>query len=242
MPRVRPPMTGEPRCAWPFPAASSRWWTMETGSLRVDVAGVQRNVNIGLLDADAGGGVGPGDWVLIHVGFALSQVDEEEAQATLELLRAWATSTSRSSRSSREPDRVTASCTPARDPTCITCGDVGVAMRVIEVDEARCARALRERRAASAARSRSRSSTPARATRCSCTRGRRSREVRRRVPRRRARPGAGRRDPLDRRARPPLQGHGGVRRAHALDLQVRPRRPAARQRRARARARAARSA
>jgi hydrogenase expression/formation protein HypC len=54
---------------------------------RVDVAGVQRNVNIGLLDADPGGGVGPGDWVLIHVGFALSQVDEEEAAATLELLK-----------------------------------------------------------------------------------------------------------------------------------------------------------
>ena len=53
---------------------------------RVDVAGVQRNVNIGLLDAE-GGGVGPGDWVLIHVGFAMSQVDEEEAHATLELLR-----------------------------------------------------------------------------------------------------------------------------------------------------------
>ena len=54
---------------------------------RVDVAGVQRNVNIGLLDADGTGGVGPGDWVLIHVGFALSQVDEEEAHATLELLK-----------------------------------------------------------------------------------------------------------------------------------------------------------
>jgi hydrogenase expression/formation protein HypC len=54
---------------------------------RVDVAGVQRNVNIGLLDGDPGGGVGPGDWVLIHVGFALSQVDEEEAHATLELLK-----------------------------------------------------------------------------------------------------------------------------------------------------------
>ena len=54
---------------------------------KVDVAGVQRNVNIGLLDADPGGGVGPGDWVLIHVGFALSRVDEEEAQATLELLK-----------------------------------------------------------------------------------------------------------------------------------------------------------
>jgi hydrogenase expression/formation protein HypC len=51
----------------------------------VDVAGVRRNVNIGLLDED-GDGVGPGDWVLIHVGFAISQVDEDEAQATLKLL------------------------------------------------------------------------------------------------------------------------------------------------------------
>jgi hydrogenase expression/formation protein HypC len=48
---------------------------------RVDVAGVRRTVNIGLLD-DAG----PGDWVLIHVGFALSKVDEEEARATRDLL------------------------------------------------------------------------------------------------------------------------------------------------------------
>jgi hydrogenase expression/formation protein HypC len=48
---------------------------------RVEVAGVRRNVNIGLLD-DAG----PGDWVLIHVGFALSRIDEEEAAATYALL------------------------------------------------------------------------------------------------------------------------------------------------------------
>ena len=52
---------------------------------KVEVAGVRRNVNICLLDAD-GGGVGPGDWVLIHVGFAISQVDEEEARATRDLL------------------------------------------------------------------------------------------------------------------------------------------------------------
>ena len=51
---------------------------------KVDVAGVRRNVNVGLLDGD--GGVGPGDWVLIHVGFAISQVDEEEARATRDLL------------------------------------------------------------------------------------------------------------------------------------------------------------
>jgi hydrogenase expression/formation protein HypC len=53
---------------------------------QVDVAGVRRNVNVGLLDAD-GCAAGPGDWVLIHVGFALSKVDEEEARATLELLQ-----------------------------------------------------------------------------------------------------------------------------------------------------------
>jgi hydrogenase expression/formation protein HypC len=52
---------------------------------RVDVAGVQRNVNIGLLDAEDGG-ADIGDWVLIHVGFALSKVDEEEALATRKLL------------------------------------------------------------------------------------------------------------------------------------------------------------
>jgi hydrogenase expression/formation protein HypC len=52
----------------------------------VDVAGVRRTVNIGLLDAD-GDSAQPGDWVLVHVGFALSKVDEDEAAATLALLR-----------------------------------------------------------------------------------------------------------------------------------------------------------
>jgi hydrogenase expression/formation protein HypC len=53
---------------------------------RVDVAGVRRNVNVGLLVDDEGRGIGPGDWVLIHVGFALSKIDEEEAIATRRLL------------------------------------------------------------------------------------------------------------------------------------------------------------
>jgi hydrogenase expression/formation protein HypC len=58
----------------------------ETNRLaKVDVAGVRRNVNVGLLD-EGGEGVGPGDWVLIHVGFALSRVDEDEALATRRLL------------------------------------------------------------------------------------------------------------------------------------------------------------
>ena len=53
---------------------------------KVDVVGVKRNVNVSLL-ADDNGGAQPGDWVLIHVGFALSKVDEEEAHATLRLLQ-----------------------------------------------------------------------------------------------------------------------------------------------------------
>ncbi len=52
---------------------------------QVDVAGVRRSVNIGLLDEDGDSAV-PGDWVLIHVGFAISKVDEEEATATRKLL------------------------------------------------------------------------------------------------------------------------------------------------------------
>ena len=52
---------------------------------KVDVVGVRRNINVSLLGGE-GDGVGPGDWVLIHVGFAISQIDEEEAQATRELL------------------------------------------------------------------------------------------------------------------------------------------------------------
>ena len=51
---------------------------------KVDVSGVRRLINIGLLTDDP---PVPGDWVLIHVGFALSKVDEEEAHATLALLR-----------------------------------------------------------------------------------------------------------------------------------------------------------
>jgi hydrogenase expression/formation protein HypC len=53
---------------------------------KVDVGGVRRNVNVGLLAGD-GEGAEIGDWVLIHVGFALSKVDEAEAAATLSLLQ-----------------------------------------------------------------------------------------------------------------------------------------------------------
>jgi hydrogenase expression/formation protein HypC len=53
---------------------------------QVDVAGVRRNVNIGLFEGEEA--IEPGDWVLIHVGFAISVIDEEEARATRELLEA----------------------------------------------------------------------------------------------------------------------------------------------------------
>ncbi|MGH2749561.1 MAG: HypC/HybG/HupF family hydrogenase formation chaperone [Actinomycetota bacterium] len=52
---------------------------------KVEIGGVRRNVNVGLLER-SGEGAEIGDWVLIHVGFALSKVDEAEATATLALL------------------------------------------------------------------------------------------------------------------------------------------------------------
>ena len=51
---------------------------------KVEVSGVRRNVNVALVRPD---GIAPGDWVLIHVGFAMSKIDEHEAQETLSLLR-----------------------------------------------------------------------------------------------------------------------------------------------------------
>ncbi len=53
--------------------------------VKVDVAGVRRNVNVGLLDD---GAVAPGDWILIHVGFALSKIGEAEARDQLRMLQA----------------------------------------------------------------------------------------------------------------------------------------------------------
>ena len=52
----------------------------------VDVSGVQREVNVGLL-VTGGETVSVGDWVLVHVGFAMAKIDEDEAKATLELVQ-----------------------------------------------------------------------------------------------------------------------------------------------------------
>lgn len=46
----------------------------------VDVAGVVRRINVGLLEDDP---AVVGDWVLIHVGFAMSKIDEQEAQQAM---------------------------------------------------------------------------------------------------------------------------------------------------------------
>ena len=49
----------------------------------VDVVGVKRRINVGLLEGER---LVPGDWVLIHVGFAMSKVDEQEAAEALRML------------------------------------------------------------------------------------------------------------------------------------------------------------
>jgi hydrogenase expression/formation protein HypC len=51
---------------------------------KIDVSGVKRTVSVALLAAE---GIKPGDWVLIHVGFAMSKIDEDEAQETMKLLQ-----------------------------------------------------------------------------------------------------------------------------------------------------------
>jgi len=58
--------------------------TDETDLALVSVAGVRRRVNVGLLRDEEELAVG--DWVLIHVGFALAKIDETEAQAALQML------------------------------------------------------------------------------------------------------------------------------------------------------------
>ena len=53
-------------------------------SATVDVEGVRREVNTIMVDDD---GLSPGEWVLLHVGFALTKIDEAEAAETLAFMR-----------------------------------------------------------------------------------------------------------------------------------------------------------
>lgn len=51
---------------------------------KVDVNGVRRNISVRLLADD---NLQVGDWVLVHVGFAMAKIDEHEAKLTLDLLK-----------------------------------------------------------------------------------------------------------------------------------------------------------
>jgi hydrogenase expression/formation protein HypC len=53
----------------------------DEGLAKVDFGGVRRSVSIAFTPD-----VEPGEWVLVHVGFALAKLDEREAQRTLQLL------------------------------------------------------------------------------------------------------------------------------------------------------------
>ena len=57
---------------------------VENRIAKVEVGGVRRNVNIGMLPEND---TNVGDYVLIHVGFAMSKVDEHEAEETLRVLK-----------------------------------------------------------------------------------------------------------------------------------------------------------
>lgn len=49
---------------------------------KVEIGGVRRGINVGMLDD-----IKVGEWVLVHVGFAMSRIDEKEAEETLRLLQ-----------------------------------------------------------------------------------------------------------------------------------------------------------
>ncbi len=53
----------------------------------VDVAGVQREINLAcVIDAEHSIESCIGEWVLVHIGFAMSRINEDEAHKTLQLL------------------------------------------------------------------------------------------------------------------------------------------------------------
>jgi hydrogenase expression/formation protein HypC len=68
-----------------IPGQIVEWVDEDLHIAKAQVANVCRNVNVGLL-AETEDSVAIGDWVLIHVGFAMSKIDEAEAKATREVL------------------------------------------------------------------------------------------------------------------------------------------------------------
>lgn len=55
---------------------------LENDQALADVGGVQKTIDVSLLDR-----VQPGDFVILHVGFAINRLDEEEARKTLAMLQ-----------------------------------------------------------------------------------------------------------------------------------------------------------
>ena len=68
-----------------IPGQLVAWVDRELNIAKAEVSGVRRNVNVGLLVGDPDN-VDVGDWVLIHVGFAMSKIDEQEAAETRKFL------------------------------------------------------------------------------------------------------------------------------------------------------------
>jgi hydrogenase expression/formation protein HypC len=87
----------------------------ERGLAKVDVGGVRREISTALVE-----GAAPGDWVLIHVGFALSKIDEAQAQEMLDALALLG-----------EPYEQELADLRA---SCVTCSDEAVEARVVAVD------------------------------------------------------------------------------------------------------------
>jgi hydrogenase expression/formation protein HypC len=68
-----------------IPGQIVEWVDQEHHIAKAQVSNVRRAINVGLL-ADGPDAVDIGDWVLIHVGFAMSKIDAEEARSTREFL------------------------------------------------------------------------------------------------------------------------------------------------------------
>ena len=102
----------------------------DAGLARVDISGVRREVSVALVDEPAAP-LQVGDWVLIHVGFALARIDEDDARETLELL-------AKGAELQRELDEIrqgvrVSGLLPGH---CLTCSDEAVEAVVTEVDGA----------------------------------------------------------------------------------------------------------
>jgi hydrogenase expression/formation protein HypC len=91
---------------------------VEGGIAKAEISGVRRNVSVALCPEAR-----VDDWVLVHVGFALSRIDEDEARETIALLEQMGEAYEQELRE-------------IRASACVTCSDEAVPARVVEVDGA----------------------------------------------------------------------------------------------------------